>query len=590
MKRDFRRRSLRPGAARFGGLLLVGLMLSPPLLAGSPAQRAYELRGIWLDNGYVARLDARAGVARLMDQLKDAGFNAVFVETLYRGYTLYAGPYQDMRFEGWPEDPLQVVVEEAHRRELRVHAWMWMLGAGVHGEAGPVLAAHPGWADRSVRGRAFSGAGGGVLWLDPSRAEVREFLAEQAAYVARRYAVDGIHLDYIRYSDELSDPFGYAPHAQEAFRAATGIDVAGRAPEELPSAERAAWRSWREAQVTAVVRQVRDSVERTAPAAVISAAVLPEPAQARIVHLQNWIEWLANGLIDIAIPMAYTSSLPNLADILHSIDAELERLSPYRKPEAMRSRVAPGLALFATRPEGLAQQAAHVREAGFGGVVAFSASYLSLPARGVLASAFSAPAAHPPALRAEMASLPPLPPQPLPEGPAAPAVAGAAPAGPNKARQATVTVDSTFRGYSAAPLNDGQLNDVLELGRWAQVAWASAERPGDHFVELRWAQPQSISQVDVYWALDRGRFFSSSRLRIEVEKADGGGWETLWEYTSQPTHRISRTSVTFVPVTARALRLVQPAGGGPLGRPDLMWIAEVEVYGEGWSGPGGEAR
>ena len=557
-------------------------------LASRPAVPGptWQLRGIWIDNGYLARLDARPGVARLMDQLAAAGFNAVFVESLYRGYTLYPGPYQDGRFMAWGEDPLRVVVEEARARGLSVHAWMWMLGAAIHAGLSPLLEDHPEWADRSVSGDIFAAGGSRMAWLDPSRPEVRRWLASEAARLASDYGLDGIHLDYIRYNDELHDPFGYSEHAQAAFRDATGIDIGGRPPAELRPDELDAWKRWREAQVTAVVRAVRDAVEAAAPDVILSAAVLPERRQARLMHLQDWVSWLADGLIDLAVPMAYTSSSANLRDLLASLSGELEELAPWRSPDRLRARVAPGLALFATRPETLLEQMELVRRFGFGGVVLFSTSYLSLPTReALIAGPFSTPADHPPRLRHEMAALPELPPQPMPAPVVAPAPAGLPP-GANLARTASVTVDSSFRGYSPDPLNDGLRNDVPEVGRWAEVAWASAERASDHWIELRWATEQTISQVDVYWALDRGRFYPSSQLRVEVWVEPEQRWQTVWAYEAEPSDRIARTSITFVPVTTRALRLYQPAGGGALGRPDLMWVAEVEVYGpQGSLGP-----
>ncbi|HEY8498261.1 MAG TPA: family 10 glycosylhydrolase, partial [Limnochordales bacterium] len=461
------------------------------------------------------------------------------------------------------------------------HAWMWMLGASVHGETSPLLAAHPEWADRSADGSPFARSGSRMAWLDPGRPEVRAWLAQEAARVASAYGVDGIHLDYVRYNDELHDPFGYSEHALTAFRRETGIDLTGRDPASLSPAESEAWKRWRESQVTALVQAVRDAVQAAAPGALLSAAVLPERVQARLMHLQDWMAWLADGLIDLAVPMAYTSSQANLQDVLATVSAELDALAAWRAPDALRVRIAPGLALFATRPDTLPAQVEAVRQGGFGGVVLFSTSYLSLPLREALAQGpFARPAAHPPRLRDEMAALPSLPPQPLPRPAVAPAPAGT-PAGPNLARSAAVEVDSSFRGYSPAPLNDGQRNDVPEVGRWAEVAWASAERPTDHWVELRWPRPQVVTQVDIYWALDRGRFFPSSRLRVEAYLEPEGRWETLWAYEAEPSNRIARTSITFAPITVGKLRLVQPAGGGPAGRPDLMWVAEVEVYGPG---------
>lgn len=584
-------------------------LATPVARAGVPR----ELRALWLDNGTLARLGGREATARLMAQLQQAGFNAVFVESLFRGYTLYPGPYQDPRFSDWPEDPLRVAVEEARRHGLQVHGWMWALGAGIHGEAGPILKAHPDWTDRNADASPFSATASAMPWLDPSRPEVRAFLAEQAVYLATRYSLDGIHLDYIRYSDDGAVPFGYAPHALQAFAARTGLDLRARRPAELSPAERAEWNRWREEQVTSVVAAVRQALNRQAPGVALSAAVAPELSVARLLFLQDWRRWLADGLVDFVVPMAYTASAPNLQDILDALRRDLQALAPWRDPQALLSRVVVGLALFSVPPEAVAEQVLAVRRAGAAGTALFAAAYLSLPARRALAEGPFRESAEVPALaRSPLAGLAPVPWQPPPEpltavlpytGPPAPAEsrgepAAGEPAGSdgggsglrlpsspgggqrprNLARSARVRVDSSFRGYSAAPLTDGVRNDVLEVGRWAEVAWASAEIPGEHWVELRWPEPVTVTQVDIYWALDRGRFFPSRQLILQAEGPDGQ-WQPVWELQwHRAGHRISRTSITTAPFTTSALRLVQPPGGGPEGRPDLMWIAEIEVY------------
>ena len=593
-------RALRWAARLAVPLLAAGLAVlptaaspSPPeppdagsdVSAGSPAGPPAELRGIWLDNGTLARLGGRQALARLMGQLQETGFNAVFVEALFRGYTLYPGPYRDPRFAEWPEDPLQVAVEEARRHGLQVHGWVWALAAGIEGQAGPILAAHPQWADRNAAGSPFSTTASAMAWLDPSQPEVRAFVAEQAAYLAARYRLDGIHLDYIRYPDENAEPFGYGEHALQAFADQTGIVVKGRKPGELSEPERAAWNRWREDQVTAVVAAVREALKGQAPAVQLSAAVAPELAVARLLFLQDWRRWLADGLVDFVVPMAYTSSSANLQDILDSLRRDLQALAPWRDPQALASRVVMGLGLFAAPPPAVAQQVLAARQVATGGVALFAAAYLSLPVRRALAEGpFRQAAKAPPFGGSPLARLSPVPWQPPPS----PRVAvlpltgppGAAGSGgpPNLARAARVRVDSSFRGYSPAPLTDGVRNDVPEVGRWAEVAWASAERPGEHWVELRWPDAVTVTQVDIYWALDRGRFFPSRHLVLQAEGPDGA-WQTVWELEwRQAGHSISRTSVTTAPFTTTALRLWQPAGGGPEGRPDLMWIAVVEVY------------
>ncbi|WP_324718247.1 family 10 glycosylhydrolase [Carboxydochorda subterranea] len=586
------------GGRRCAARLAAAIVLAGALVAGAgpargaapaaggdeqPSPAAVEMRGIWVDNGTLARLGGPEGIGRLMRQVRQAGFNSVLVETIYRGNTLFPGPYQDPRFARWEQDPLEAVIREARAQGLFVHAWVWALAAGIYGRPGPLLADHPEWADRNLAGSAYSGLPTAVGWLDPSRPEVREWIAEQAAMLAHRYGVDGIHLDYARYNDDLHDPFGYTPHAQQAFRAETGLDLAGRAPRALPPPVRRAWAAWREDQVTAVVAAVRDALDRAGSRALLSAAVMPDLGQARLVHLQDWRRWLADGLVDLVMPMAYTSSGANLEDILDGLDGSLDAIRAWRDPGPLRRAIVPGLALFAARPDTIAASVDAVRRRGFGGVVAFSTAYLSLPLQQALAEQAFKEAAAPPSpqasLRKRWAAMDPLPPQPVPETPPVSYAATGAPGTTNLARDATVSVDSSFRGYGPEALHDGQRNDVLEVGRWGEVAWASAERPADHWIVLRWPTPRAIHQVDVYWALDRGRFFSSTRLRIEVYDDASEKWRLVWEYQGLPTHEVSRTSVSFAPVTTSGLRLWQPEGGGPLGRPGLMWVAEVEVYG-----------
>ncbi|MBE3599507.1 MAG: family 10 glycosylhydrolase [Limnochordaceae bacterium] len=249
------------GRRRCAARLAAAIVLAGALAAGAgpargaapaaggdeqPSPVAVEMRGIWVDNGTLARLGGPEGIGRLMRQVRQAGFNSVLVETIYRGNTLFPGPYQDPRFARWGQDPLEAVIREARAQGLFVHAWVWALAAGIYGRPGPLLADHPEWADRNLAGSAYSGLPTAVGWLDPSRPEVREWIAEQAAMLAHRYGVDGIHLDYARYNDDLHDPFGYSPHAQQAFRAETGVDLAGRAPQALPPPVRRAWAAWRE--------------------------------------------------------------------------------------------------------------------------------------------------------------------------------------------------------------------------------------------------------------------------------------------------------------------------------------------------------
>src|SRR5690606_3417892 len=72
--------------------------------AASSRPQATEVRAVWISNAILSRLGGPSGVLRLLGELAVANVNVILPEAVFRGYTLYPGPYQDPRFAGWPED------------------------------------------------------------------------------------------------------------------------------------------------------------------------------------------------------------------------------------------------------------------------------------------------------------------------------------------------------------------------------------------------------------------------------------------------------------------------------------------------------
>lgn len=541
-----------------------------------------EVRAVWISNALLGRLGGPDGVLELLDKLAHARVNVILPEAVFRGYTLYPGPYQDPRFARWPVDPLDFIARAAARRGMEVHPWVWVFAAGLDPAPGPLLAAHPHWAECPPgTGLAAGGdartlpAAGRTLWLTPADPDVRTFLLEEFLGLLRRYPVHGLHLDYIRYSEA---PCGDGlPRASAArYQAETGIDAA-RLPAagDLPAtaAEReaaAAWHLWREAQVTTFVRDLSAAMRAENADWILSAAVTPEIREARYLRLQDWEHWLANGWVDYVFPMTYASTV----GLVRTMAASWNELGP------LRERLVPGLLAAANSLFGLLEQMEAVREEPVGGVALFAADHMvDAHWEGLRRGPFAAPAVLP--FRDEAGGVRRPPAQPVP--PKAPPVFAIAPqhdddGGTNLAARARVTVDSSFRGYGPGPLNDGRRNDEVEIGRWAEVAWASAETAGEHWIVLEWDEVQHVGRVDIYWARDRDQFHSSRSYRVEAWL--DGDWQVLFAHeTAAGTTRVTRHSVSFVPVATTRLRIVQPEGGGPAERPHLMWVAEVEVYG-----------
>jgi len=142
-----------------------------------------------------------------------------------------------------------------------------------------------------------------------------------------------------------------------------------------------------------------------------------------------------------------------------------------------------------------------------------------------------------------------------------------------------VAVDSSFDEYGPGPLSDGQINPVT--GDWTQVAWASDETAEPHWIELHLPKPMAVRQVRLWWAADSGRLHVSKQVEVQIKHAGPtsgpGKWVRAEVQKAETSDPKGLTTITLTGPAVQDLRLWQPAHGGSVLRPDLMWVTEVEV-------------
>jgi len=268
----------------------------------SALRPSVELRGIWLDAGAIPK--TRSGVGDLVRSYRDANINAIFPEVVARGYTVYPSTLiaRDPRFTNAP-DVLALLIEAAHQVGIEVHPWVWVFRAGYAKDKGAILTSHPDWAERGRFGDELSPNGG--LWISPAIPEARDFLASIYAELVRNYAVDGIHLDYIRYEVESPIPYGFSDISRAEFQRRSGLD-----PLEVDrlSCDYIEWIRFRERLINTFVQRVATQTRAIRPDAKVSAAVGSDPTTSRLSLMQNWVNWIDNRWVDFVTPMAYTAS------------------------------------------------------------------------------------------------------------------------------------------------------------------------------------------------------------------------------------------------------------------------------------------
>lgn len=358
-----------------------------------------EVRGVWVVR---TALTSPASVLRVVEENHAAGINTLFVQVRGRAnayYTSEIEPYPewaDLDFSSF--DPLALLIREAHARGMRVHAWVvaqlvWGL-APLPRDPGHMVNTNPEWlavprdlaeelyhvepSDPRYVARLHAWAVENEattegLFASPSHPGARARLAAVVEDLVRRYDLDGVHLDYIRYP---SPAYDYSRSTLDDFRAwarrqlppgiRSGLEARERAGDVLAWTREnpRMWDDWRESQVTETLLSVGAAVAPWRDRIVLSAAVFADPVDALRGRFQDWPEWLRGGWIDAVASMAYTPDPQRFQDLV-----EAARRADV---DGNGRRVWAGVGVYRTDVAGAAEQLSLARDAGVSGFLLFS--------------------------------------------------------------------------------------------------------------------------------------------------------------------------------------------------------------------------
>lgn len=335
-------------AAALCAVLVCGAAADGRGHAQPAAETSPEMRALWVLR---SSLTSPARITALVHTARDQGFNTLLVQVRGRGDAYYAGGLEpraaDLAGQPLSFDPLATLLSEARAANIRVHAWISvnLVSSAVDLPASPehLIARHPEWLmvprpiaqqiahldpvnpgyvgaiARWTRGQLDAVEG---LYTSPVEPEAAAYVQRVAADLARRYDVDGVHLDYVRYP---SPQFDYSRFAIAAFRkqlrprlaAATRAEVDKAETDDLfayPDRFPDEWKAFRRARLTALVAGIQQAVQAARPGTTLSVAVAPDAQDAADERLQDWRAWLASGLVDAVAPMAYTQEAARFAD------------------------------------------------------------------------------------------------------------------------------------------------------------------------------------------------------------------------------------------------------------------------------------
>lgn len=169
----------------------------------------YEFRGVWIatiggidwpkPSSRASVLTQQNELIAMLDSFKSLGINAIVFQVRPTSDAFYQSSYEPWSFylNGTtgiaPEpfyDPLSFIIEEAHQRNMELHAWFNPFRALVDSRKNPnprnhYTWLHPEWCVNY----------GGKRYIDPGIPAARNYVVEVVKEVVQKYDIDAVHMD-----------------------------------------------------------------------------------------------------------------------------------------------------------------------------------------------------------------------------------------------------------------------------------------------------------------------------------------------------------------------------------------------------------
>lgn len=273
------------------------------------AQEKYEIRATWLTtlgglDWPSSKASSPAGIERqkkelcgILDQLKEAHFNTVLLQTRLRGDVIYPSAIEPFTESltghegGNPKyDPLQFAIEECHRRGLEVHAWIVTIPIGNQRQV-KLLGKNSVVRKKPELCKLYKG----TWYLDPGNPGTDDYLASIVREVVSKYDVDGVHFDYIRYPE-------HSPNFPDE---ATYRKYGHKQDDAL----------WRRSNITRIVRRLYHETKALKPWVKVSSSPVGKYNDTQRYTSRGWNAyeivyqdaqgWMKEGIQDALFPMMY---------------------------------------------------------------------------------------------------------------------------------------------------------------------------------------------------------------------------------------------------------------------------------------------
>jgi len=272
-----------------------------------------EFRGAWVHTidqekySIMPEMEMKSYFISLLDKLKKTGINTILFQVRPEADAWYESPYEPWsryitgvqgKNPGW--DPLAFMVEECHKRNLDIHAWL-----------NPYRVRNSKVKQLSndhlyFKNRWWFVEYGNYIWFDPGIPACRKHIQNIVQDIVKRYDIDAIHMD---------DYFYPYPDGKKAFNDEKSFEQYGKS-QGYSDSEKA---NWRRDNVNTLIRELSETIHETKPW--VQFGVSPfgiyrnqkdDPDGSNTNGLTNYdglyadvMLWVKKGWVDYIIPQLY---------------------------------------------------------------------------------------------------------------------------------------------------------------------------------------------------------------------------------------------------------------------------------------------
>lgn len=236
-------------------------------------------------------------VQSMLDNVKSLGYNTVFLQVRPNADSMYPSEHYPMSKyvvgaygKEAVYDPVAILIEQAHERELSVHAWINPLRGMSSTEIASVNERYKirqWYDDDELRGK-YIVLNNNTYYLNPAYEEVRQLIIDGAAELLDRYAFDGLHMDDYFYPTTAAS-FDSAAYAE--YQSAGGT---------------LALADFRRAQLDLLVSGLYAATKAECPKLIYGISPAGDIAKVYGTHYADVYRWCANeGYVDYICPQVY---------------------------------------------------------------------------------------------------------------------------------------------------------------------------------------------------------------------------------------------------------------------------------------------